>query len=116
MNATLAFGLIAFSGQISEVKNYNPEPPKTEVKTIHRGNAKRTAYFKSNYQAPGFNILVLRNSQQENFSAFLIRYENHIEVKLKGYTKITSLQNQKDFLKPHLFHNYAASETDIHKG
>lgn len=118
MNATLVFGLIAFSGQISEVKSYNPEPTKTELKATNRASIKRAAYFKSNYPIPDFTFLESSDSKSAGFIFYLVRYENHIKVKLKSnLTETATVQNRgKDFLKLHLFQNYAASESDSHKG
>lgn len=117
IKATLVFGLITFSGHISDFK-YNPERTKTELRETSRTSSKRTVCFKKIWDGLSCPFLQTSSSQTDNFTSCLFQYEINIKVKLKSnIQELTTITNQdKNFLIHYSIDNSEASETDIPRG
>lgn len=118
MKATLVFGLITFSGHISDFKSYNPEPTKTELSEPSKTNSKKTVCFKKYVTGLVAFFHKHQNSQSDNFNFCLVRYETNIKVKLKRtIQELTTITNQdKHPLIYYPVDNSEASETYQSRG
>ena len=92
MKTILVFGLITFSGQVSEFRLHNSEPTKTELNEVKRDCTKRTISFKRIFN--GLNLLSYSTNRTENFVSYLFDQDNRITVKLKSSFKEKS--NEQD--------------------
>ena len=118
MKATLVFGLITFSGHISDFKSYNSEPTKTELRETSKTNFKRTVCFKKISDGLSCLFSQTSNSQTDNFTSCLVQYETNIKVKLKrNIQELPTITNQdKHFLICYPSDNSEEFETDRSRG
>ena len=103
----LLFGLITFSGYVSESRHYNAGSTKTELNEAGRVSFKRTVYLKK--ASNGLSYSLFHSTRRtENFSSALFHQKTRITVKLKNNLKERpTKERKKSFL---LYYSFDCSE------
>lgn len=118
MKATLVFGLITYSGHISDFKSCNSEPTKTELRETSKTISKRTVCFKKICDGLSCFFSQTSSGQTTNFTYCLSQHESNIKVKIKSnIQELATITNQdENFLIFYSNDNSEESETDRLRG
>ncbi len=114
---TLVLGLVTFSGHISAFRPYKAEPTQTELNEINKVPSKRTICFKQASKGLTSSHF-LTFIQTDNFTPFLLQFNNNIKVKLKdNINEHKTLKKQDKYFQTYYSSdNSEESNTDRHKG